>query len=198
VSIRDVAAQAGVSPATVSRVFTRPDSVAADTRRRVLAAAEELNYAPHPVARSLAQGRTGNLGIIVPDIANSFSATITKAVQQEARRDGFTLFVAGSEEEVRDEEQWARAMAAQVDGLLLVSPQMADEALRDLSDLIPVTVTNRVLDDIPAVLTNTFEATGHADRSTRASPTVSGPPISCSPPPRPAWLPTTTKSRSAC
>jgi DNA-binding LacI/PurR family transcriptional regulator len=162
VSIRNVAAQAGVSPATVSRVFTRPDSVAADTRRRVLAAAEELNYAPHPVARSLAQGRTGNLGIIVPDIANSFSATITKAVQQEARRDGFTLFVAGSEEEVRDEEQWARAMAAQVDGLLLVSPQMADEALRDLSDLIPVTVTNRVLDDIPAVLTNTFEATGHA------------------------------------
>src|SRR3954462_8162037 len=107
-SIRDVAAQAGVSPATVSRVFTRPDSVAADTRRRVLAAAKELNYAPHPVARSLAQGRTGNLGIIVPDIANSFSATITKAVQQEARRDGFTLFVADSEEEeeVRDEEQW--------------------------------------------------------------------------------------------
>jgi LacI family transcriptional regulator/LacI family repressor for deo operon, udp, cdd, tsx, nupC, and nupG len=157
-SIRDVAAQAGVSPATVSRVFTRPETVAADTRRRVMAAAGELQYAPHPVARSLAQGRTGNLGIVVPDIANSFSAVITKAVQQEARRDGFALFLSGSEEVTADEEQWARAMAPQVDGLLLVSPQMPDEALRALAGLVPVVVTNRVLDGIPAVLTNTFDA----------------------------------------
>jgi DNA-binding LacI/PurR family transcriptional regulator len=162
VSIRDVAARAGVSPATVSRVFTRPDSVAADTRRRVLAVADELRYVPHAVARSLAQGRTGNLGIVVPDIANSFSATIIKAVQQQARRDGFALFVAGSEEEAADEEQWARALASQVDGLLLLSPQMSDEALRALAGLIPLAVVNRLLDDIPAVLTNTFEATGHA------------------------------------
>src|SRR5215217_2549360 len=128
-SIREVAARAGVSPATVSRVFTRPDTVAADTRRRVIAVAGELSYTPNPVARSLAQGRTGNIGIVVPDIANSFSAVITKAVQQEARRDGYTLFVAGSDEVAEDEERWARAMAAQVDGLLLLSPLMPDEAL---------------------------------------------------------------------
>src|SRR4051794_41946093 len=97
-SIRDVAAMAGVSPATVSRVFTRPDSVAAETRRRVIEVADELRYAPHPVARSLARRRTGNLGIVVPDIANSFSAVITKAVQHEARRDGYPLFVAGAPE----------------------------------------------------------------------------------------------------
>jgi DNA-binding LacI/PurR family transcriptional regulator len=162
VSIRDVAARAGVSPATVSRVFTRPESVAVDTRRRVMAAAEELQYVPHAAARSLAQGRTGNLGVVVPDIANSWSATITKAVQQEARRDGFALFVAGSDEAAADEELWARAMVPRVDGLLLVSPQMPDTALQTIADLIPVVVTNRVLDDIPAVLTNTFEATGHA------------------------------------
>src|SRR3954466_16016797 len=95
-SIRDVAAQAGVSPATVSRVFTRPDTVAEDTRRRVIAVADELGYAPNPVARSLARGGTGSIGIVVPDIANSFSAVITKAVQREARRDGYTLFVAGA------------------------------------------------------------------------------------------------------
>src|SRR3954452_15247983 len=161
-SIRDVAAQAGVSPATVSRVFTRPDSVAADTRRRVIAVADELGYSPNPVARSLARGRTGNLGIVVPDIANSFSAVITKAVQQEARRDGYTLFVAGSEEVAQDEERWARALAAQVDGLLLASPQMSDEALIALAEVPPVVVTNRMLDEIPAVLTDAYEATMHA------------------------------------
>jgi LacI family transcriptional regulator/LacI family repressor for deo operon, udp, cdd, tsx, nupC, and nupG len=161
-SIRDVAARAGVSPATVSRVFTRPDAVAADTRHRVMAAAEELRYTPHPVARSLAQGRTGNIGIVVPDIANSFSATITKAVQREVRRDGYTLFVSGSEEVAQDEEQWARAMATRVDGLLLVSPQMPDEALTALAGITPLVVTNRRLDGVPAVFTDAYEATVHA------------------------------------
>ena len=161
-SIRDVAERAGVSPATVSRVFTRPDSVATDTRNRVMAVAEELRYTPHPVARSLAQRRTGNLGIVVPDIANSFSAVITKAVQQEARRDGYTLFVAGTDEVTQDEERWARAMAAQVDGLLLVSPQMSDDELLALAEITPLVVTNRLLDGIPAVFTDAYEATVHA------------------------------------
>jgi DNA-binding LacI/PurR family transcriptional regulator len=161
-SIREVATRAGVSPATVSRVFTRPDTVAMDTRRRVIAVAEELNYTPHPVARSLANGRTGNLGIVVPDIANSFSALMTKAVQHEARREGYALFVAGSDEVTQNEEQSARAMAAQVDGLLLVSPQMSDDGLLSLAGITPVVMTNRVLDAIPAVLTDCFEATGHA------------------------------------
>jgi LacI family transcriptional regulator/LacI family repressor for deo operon, udp, cdd, tsx, nupC, and nupG len=127
-----------------------------------MAVADELRYTPHPVARSLAQRRTGNIGIIVPDIANSFSAVITKAVQQEARRDGYTLFVAGTDEVARDEEQWARAMAAQVDGLLLVSPQMSDEALLALTEITPVVVTNRLLDEIPAVFTDAYEGTVHA------------------------------------
>ena len=161
-TIRDVAARAGVSPATVSRVFTQPDAVAPDTRRRVLDAAEELRYTPNPVARSLARRRTGNLGIVVPDIANSFSAMIIKAVQQEARRAEYALFVAASEEVVDDEERAARALAPQVDGLLLTSPQASDACLRELAELVPVVVTNRLVDDVPAVLTTSAEATGHA------------------------------------
>jgi LacI family transcriptional regulator/LacI family repressor for deo operon, udp, cdd, tsx, nupC, and nupG len=161
-TIRDVAARAGVSPATVSRVYTQPDAVAAETRRRVLAAAEELRYAPNPVARSLAQRRTGNLGIVVPDIANSFSAVVIKAVQQEARRAGYALFVAASDELADDEERWARALAPQVDGLLLASPVQPDTCLRELAGLVPLVVTNRLLDGIPAVLTQAAQATGHA------------------------------------
>ncbi|MEK6441277.1 LacI family DNA-binding transcriptional regulator [Pseudonocardia sp. T1-2H] len=160
-SIRAVAARAGVSPATVSRVFTQPDAVALETRRRVLAVADELHYTPHPVARSLARGSTGNLGIVVPDIANSFSAVVTKAVQQEAARDGYALFVSGSDELARDEEQWARAMAPQVDGLMLVSPLMSDDALRALGPT-PLVLSNRLLDALPSVVTDATEAVGHA------------------------------------
>src|SRR3712207_6706702 len=161
-SIREVATRAGVSPATVSRVFTQPQAVAAETRRRVMTAAEELRYAPHPAASSLARGRTGNLGIVLPDISNSFSAVVTKAVDRQARREGYALFVAGSDEVVPDEETSARALAQQVDGLLLVSPRMPDEALLALADMTPVVMLNRILDGIPAVLTNLYEPTGHA------------------------------------
>jgi DNA-binding LacI/PurR family transcriptional regulator len=161
-SIREVAARAGVSTATVSRVFTQPRAVAEETRRRVMTAAQELRYTPHAAASSLARGRTCNLGIVVPDIANSFSAVVTKAVDRQARREGYALFVAGSDEVVHDEEVSARALAGQVDGLLLVSPQMPDDALLALADTTPVVMLNRLLDGIPAVLTNLYEATGHA------------------------------------
>ena len=110
-SIREVAARAGVSAATVSRVFTQPDAVAVDTRQRVMAVAEDMRYTPHPVARSLARGRAGTIGIVVPDIANAFSGVITKAVQEEARREGSALFVSGSDEQADDEQRWAGALA---------------------------------------------------------------------------------------
>jgi DNA-binding LacI/PurR family transcriptional regulator len=161
-TIRDVATRAGVSPATVSRVFSQPETVAPGTRQRVLTAAEELRYAPNPVARSLARRRTGNLGIVVPDIANSFSAMIIKAAQQEARHAEYALFVTASEELVDDEERQARALAPQVDGLLLTSPLASDACLRELADIVPVVVTNRLLDGVPAVLTESAQATGHA------------------------------------
>lgn len=161
-SIREVATRAGVSPATVSRVFTQPEAVAAETRRRVLEVAGELNYTPNPVARSLARGRTGNLGIVVPDMANAFSAMIAKAVQQEARRDDYALFVAGSDELPQDEQQWARAMISQVDGLLLVSSVMPESALRELVAQGPVVLVNRLLDGVPSVLTDTVEGTEQA------------------------------------
>jgi len=157
VSIREVAARAGVSPATVSRVFTQAATVSAATRQRVEAAAKELAYEPNPVARSLARGRTGNLGIVVPDIANSFASVIAKAVHREARAAGYALFIAGSDRRQDEEYRLARAMAAQVDGLLMMSPRIADERFEQLTAVTPVAVINRVVEGIPAVLIPTAD-----------------------------------------
>ena len=155
-TIRDVAARAGVSAATVSRVFSRPESVTLETRRRVLSAADDLRYAPHPVARSLARGHTGNLGLVVPDIAVAFCAVVTKAVSHRARRDGYALFVADSADRsaplAAGDVHSARAMAQQVDGMLLLSPTMSDDDLRALAETVPVVVVNRALDGLPGVL----------------------------------------------
>jgi ABC-type sugar transport system substrate-binding protein len=84
-TINDVAARAGVSPTTVSRVFARPELVHIDTRQRVIAVAQQLGYTPNRLARSLAMGRSGNIGLVVPDIANPFFPPLIKAVQQQAR-----------------------------------------------------------------------------------------------------------------
>jgi DNA-binding LacI/PurR family transcriptional regulator len=162
VTVRDVAARASVSPATVSRVFTRPQSVSLSTRQRVLAAAEELHYTPHPGARSLARARTGNIGLVVPDIAVAFSSVVVKAVAQRARQGGHALFVADSDDHAADEVRLARAMAPQVDGLLLLSPTMADDDLRDLADAVPLVTVNRQLAGVPAVLMTSGVATAHA------------------------------------
>ena len=162
VTVRDVAARASVSPATVSRVFTRPQSVSLSTRQRVLAAAEELHYTPHPVARSLARARTGNIGLVVPDIAVAFSSVVVKAVAQRARQDGHALFVADSDDCAADEVRLARAMAPQVDGLLLLSPTMADDDLRGLGAAVPLVTVNRQLAGVPAVLMTSGLATAHA------------------------------------
>jgi LacI family transcriptional regulator/LacI family repressor for deo operon, udp, cdd, tsx, nupC, and nupG len=162
VSIREVAARAGVSPATVSRVFTHAATVSAATRRRVEEAAKELAYEPNPVASSLARGRTGNLGLVVPDIANSFASVIAKAVHREARAAGYALFIAGSDRQSDEEFRLARAMAAQVDGLLMMSPRISDELFEQLAAVTPLAVINRVVDGCPAVLIPTADGMNQA------------------------------------
>ncbi|HEY0474540.1 MAG TPA: LacI family DNA-binding transcriptional regulator, partial [Kribbella sp.] len=83
-TIRDVARLAGVSPSTVSRALSVPDVVNAATRARVQAAAGQLSYAPNKAARGLITGRTGTIGLVVPDLANPFFPSVVKGVQARA------------------------------------------------------------------------------------------------------------------
>src|SRR2546430_10244684 len=91
VTIHDVARRAQVSPSTVSRALSASHLVRGTTRDRVLAAAKELGYQPNPAARSLITGRTGNIGIVVPDLTNPFYTGVLRGVQarrSEERRVG--------------------------------------------------------------------------------------------------------------
>jgi len=98
----------------------------------------------------------------VPDIAVAFSSVVVKAVAQRARQDGHALFVADSDDCAADEVRLARAMAPQVDGLLLLSPTMADDELRGLGAVVPLVTVNRQLAGVPAVLMTSGLATAHA------------------------------------
>jgi LacI family transcriptional regulator len=151
-TIRDVARASGVHISTVSRTFSAPHLVNVDTRSRVLAAAEELGYRPNRAARALITGRTFNIGLIVADIANPFFPPLIKAAERQARKHDHHIFVADTNEDAAVEEELVRALAKQVDGVLLCSPRMNDALIEQLSAEVPLVVINRQIAGLPAVV----------------------------------------------
>ncbi len=157
ISARDVARAAGVSVATVSRTLTRPDAVAPATRDKVLATARAMGYRPNAAARSLITGRTGNIGLIVPDLENPFFASVTKGVQMRARAAGYAVFIADSDEDPSLEPDLARNLAKQVDGLVLCSPRTPEPVLAQLATECTLVLVNRRCGDIPSVTVDNRE-----------------------------------------
>jgi LacI family transcriptional regulator, galactose operon repressor len=151
VTIHDVASLAKVSISTVSRAFTAPDMVKPETRSRILAAAGELGYHPAGGPRRPVS-RTGHIGIIVSDLGNPFFTGVLNGVQARARQDDVAVLFANSDEDPVVEENLARNMAKQVDGLVLCSPSMTDAQLHDLSRETSVVLLNREVDGIPSVV----------------------------------------------
>lgn len=98
-TVRDVAAVAAVSPATVSNVLTGRRPVAAELAARVLAAVERLGYRPDPVAVNLRSARREVVGVLVPELANPFFAGLVEALERRARQAGWRLLVATSGED---------------------------------------------------------------------------------------------------
>src|SRR5690242_20394030 len=121
-TIRDVARDAAVSVATVSRVLAGSASVSPALTRRVRDSVQRLGYAPHSVARSLASGRTRLVGALVPNLANHYFYTLLKRLLHDAERDGYRLIVADSDENLLAERELALNLLAQTDGLILCSP----------------------------------------------------------------------------
>src|SRR4051812_45229694 len=92
-SIKDVAAAAGVSVATVSRVLNSHPSVSPDARTRVLAAVESLGYRPNAVARSLRTAQTRTLGLVISDVLNPYFGELARSVEEEARGLGYSVII---------------------------------------------------------------------------------------------------------
>ena len=129
VSIYTVADAAGVSYATVSRVFNNRSDVSARTRERVLAAAERLGYAPNPIARALTKKVTPAIGIIVPGIADPFFMPIAQSIEASARTAGYTTLLHDTGRLVENALDGARALAQfQVSGVIILGGSDSKDA----------------------------------------------------------------------
>lgn len=151
VTIYDVAKAAGVSASTVSRAMSLPGIVEASTRDRVLRTATNLGYQPNRAARGLITGRTGNLGLIVPDLSNPFFPDVVKAIQARARESDYSLFLADTDEVSSAELGLVRALAKQVDGIILCSPRMSSDEMRTAAESSTVVMVNRRGSHVPAI-----------------------------------------------
>lgn len=144
-TIADVAALAGVSAATVSRVMNGTRVVDQEMTDRVRTAARQLNYSASPLARSLVLGRTNTVAVVVPDLGNPTFHGVLRGISHAAGHRGYHALVADSAESVADEKVLARQTRRRCDGLVLVAPRMAEEDLDELlGELQPMVVVNRV------------------------------------------------------
>lgn len=145
-SIKDVAARAGVSTATVSRVVNN-HAVQPALRESVLAAVQELGYRRSGLARGLRRQMSTVLGIVIPDIENPFFTTVARAVQDAAARSGFLVVVCNSDEDYSAEREYVELLVDQQIAGLIIAP--ADESHSDVSaftrDRIPVVAVDRKL-----------------------------------------------------
>lgn len=137
VTIRHVAARAGVSHQTVSRVINGHERVNPDTRVRVETAIAELGYQPNAIARSMAMGRTGILACIAPNLTDYTFASIIDGAERKARQLGYFLLSASAP----DEETFAALItqlvsSRQVEGMMVMNPY-ADGRFQHLPAAFP-------------------------------------------------------------
>jgi LacI family transcriptional regulator len=150
-TILDVAARAGVHPATVSRALNRPEKVAPETRKRVEAAVNKLGFVPNRAAQVMKTGRTGNIAVIVPDITNPHFASMVRAVERAARQADLQVLLADTSEQPRQEIRAARTFAPDVDGFVVISPRGLHREVDALSPR-PAVFVNRPVTGHGAVL----------------------------------------------
>ncbi len=134
-TIKDVAALAGVSPATVSRTLDDRPEISAETKERVRAACAQLGYVPNAAAKGLTGQATHTLGVVVPDVSNPYFTGIATAIEETAAENGYRVLLSNSlQEEGRELRAIENFLARQIDGVL-ISP-LSRESQAKHADLL--------------------------------------------------------------
>ena len=153
-TIYDVAAACGVAPSTVSRAFSRPGRVNADTAERIRQVATEMGYRTNPLVRALPAGRTSLLAVIVADLTNPFFFEILRGAEETAKKAGYTLLVADVQESVEAERQVLDRILPLVEGVVLATSRMSDSSIRVAAKQRPTIVLNRSMSDVASAATD--------------------------------------------
>jgi len=138
VTIKDVAREAKVSVATVSRVLNGSGPASEGTRRLIREVAGRMRYVPHSGARSLITSKTQTLGVLLPDLYGEFFSEVIRGMDDTAQRNGFHLLISRAYADRHGIETAMRAMRGRVDGVVVMSPDLDSDSLLNVPSTIPV------------------------------------------------------------
>ena len=162
VTIKDVAREARVSVATVSRALNGHENVAESVRQQVLATADRLRYQPHAAARSLSSRRTQTIGVVLPDLYGEFFSELIRGIDQVARARRQHLLVSSYHGLPEEQGEALRAMRGRVDGLLVLSPYTDQPGflVDNLPSSLPVVLINTDVQEAayPALTIDNYSA----------------------------------------
>jgi len=150
VTMKDVAAHAGVSLPTVSRVVNESSYVTPATRTKVLTAIEALHYVPNQMAASLRSNTTKTLALLVPDVASSFWTTVLRGVEDEAMSRGFHVFLGNTDDDPVKEARYIDGLIRRRnEGLLIAPTPKSIPLLRRLENQgMPCVIVHRPFPDV--------------------------------------------------
>ena len=147
ITMTEIARLTGVSQPTVSRVLNGNTSVNPEVAKKVLACAQEHNYQPNIMARSLSGNQTFLLAVMIPDISNPFFADLLKIIEREAGKFGYSILIFNTDHDPEKELNYLAVLQQyHVDGLLIAPVHADEESMKPFHKLtIPWLVfTNRV------------------------------------------------------
>lgn len=149
-TIKDVAELAKVSRATVSRVLSGNSYVKENTRKRVLAAIESLNYTPNAIAVGLKARRSKSVAVVVPNIQNQAFVMIFRGAEDEARKHGYMVVLCNTNESEEVERKYVEKLRGNwVDGFIFTTGRTPASRLRELREKsVPAVVTARTPDPV--------------------------------------------------
>jgi len=150
ITIYDVAREANVSMATVSRVVNGNQNVKPATRKKVLEVIDRLDYRPNAVARGLASKKTTTVGVIIPDISNAFFSALARGIDDVAGMYKYNIILANSDGDMQKEVNVLNnLLAKQVDGVIFMGHHITDEIRAEFSrSKTPVVLAGSIDEDM--------------------------------------------------
>lgn len=147
-TIRDVAREAGVSPATVSRVINKYPLVSQEAKDSVEAAIKKLKYEPNMLGRNLRQSKSGMILALMPSISNPFYSEIVRGIEDVVRQKGYSVFICGTDFNIDKENTYLTLLKQKlVDGVIIMKPVQDVAMLSELADVYPIVQCSEYSED---------------------------------------------------
>ena len=170
INIRELAGQLNLSVSTISKALNDSHEISEETKRRVLETAARLNYIPNPYASSLRGRKSKNIGVVIPEVADSFFSLAINGIESVAKEKGYHVLICLTHESFENEKNILKEFQGRrVDGVLISVSRETSETdhIRDLiSNGVPLVFFDRVCEDVETakITTDDFESSYKATK----------------------------------